>query len=282
MKIFLSSTCYDLADARSVLERFFASRGHVMLLSDRPSFPVAPNLHRHDMCVSAVGDAELFLLIVDRRRGAPYHSDQSISVTQAEFRAAKANNIPTLAYVRRAVFDERATWKKNPGLTPAHAEEVGVFEFISEIQSHPSGIWICAFDSVTNILDSLEAMTWQGEGLTALPSASANATVLPAFSGPAQRYLRPFLNEKEPNVVDADVLSRALAMLPPSGLVMIPTGFEEEHTSEFVTVTPVRPADSEGDSWYCARQLTPLGAMVRHELDRVLDRFVAARSAGSN
>ena len=47
MKVFLSSTCYDLVDLRAILEQYFEKRGDQPLLSDRVNFPVDPGQHRH-------------------------------------------------------------------------------------------------------------------------------------------------------------------------------------------------------------------------------------------
>jgi hypothetical protein len=114
VRVFLSSTCYDLPDARAVLERVLKERGDTPLLSDRATFPIDPARHRHDVCVREAGEADALILVIDRRVGAPFYRDSNITVTQAEFRAALAASVPIIAFVRQSVFDERATWSRNP------------------------------------------------------------------------------------------------------------------------------------------------------------------------
>jgi hypothetical protein len=155
MRVFLSSTCYDLPDARAVIERFLTERGDTPLLSERATFPISTHEHRHDVCVREAASADVLILIVDRRRGAPFYRDPSITVTQAEFRGALGADVPIIAFVRKAVFDERATWSRNPGLHPVHAEDEAIFHFVSEIQGARPGIWMYPFTDVNAIVDLL-------------------------------------------------------------------------------------------------------------------------------
>jgi len=158
MKVFLSSTCYDLADVRAVLEDYLARHGHIPLLNDRHSFPVDPGMHRHDVCVHGVGDANLFILVVDGRYGAPYARNHEISITHAEFKAA-AGNVPMIAFVRRSIWDERNTFRENPSLKPVTVDSAKTFELIDDVQAHPAGVWLVTqFDTVNNIIASLDSL----------------------------------------------------------------------------------------------------------------------------
>lgn len=113
MKIFLSSTCYDLVDVRAELERFLEQKGHELLLSDRANFPVDVGLHRHDVCINNVKLADLFILIVDGRFGAPYYKDKNLSITWAEFNEALNTGLKIIPFVRKDVFNERQTYNHN-------------------------------------------------------------------------------------------------------------------------------------------------------------------------
>jgi len=271
-RIFLSSTCYDLSDLRASLERELVSKGHSLLMSDRHNFPVDPSKHRHDVCVEQAGNADLMLLVLDQRRGAPYHRDNTISVTQAEYRSAKRSKVPIYAFVRRAVFDERLTWKANPGLKPVHAKEVEVFEFISEIQEDPAGVWIHQFLHVGDIIDSMAAMDLYGGGKQKAELAVEGGTPLTPLSRPAQRFLRQFLNGNiKDNTVTKQQLREALKFRP-LGASLRPLQSSEaaDYQGEFFIVVPVRPAEDDGTSWFFADQYTELGAMVRNELDAIL------------
>lgn len=271
-RIFLSSTCYDLVDLRASLERELASKGHSLLLSDRPNFPVDPSKHRHDVCVEVAGNADLMVLVLDQRRGAPYHRDKTISVTQAEYRGAKQSKVPIFAFVRRAVFDERLTWKANPGLQPVHAKEAAVFEFISEIQEDPAGVWIHQFVHVGDIIDSMAAMDLYGGEKQKDALVVEGGTPLTTLSRPTQRFLRQLLGEAiSGNTVTKQQLVDALKFRPLGGsLRPLQASDAADCQDEFFVVVPVRPAEDDGTSWFFADQRTELGTMVQKEIDTIL------------
>ncbi len=272
MEIFLSSTCYDLEDLRAVLERDLRAAGHKVLLSDRLNFPVDPSRHRHDVCVERARDANLMILVVDRRRGAPFHSDPSISVTQAEFRNATKVPIPVYAFIRRSVFDERETWKSNPTLNPVHAKDVDVFKFISEIQSHPSGVWINKFDDVTHITGAIAAMEpFGGQRRHELLLRQGRATI-ESFSRLTQRYLRNVLGAQ----ITEDAVSKSQLMKAldhsPLGSALHPMIWSQRsmHQTEFFDVVPIRPADDDGSSWFVVSQRTEAAATACSEIAKVI------------
>lgn len=157
MKVFISSTCYDLPDVRAVLEQYFEQRGHTPLLSDRNTFPVDAGLHRHRVCVEQARAADLFLLIVDARYGSPYVDDSSISITHAEFRAA-STSVPWLGFVRRRAWDERNAWNKHPTMPLEYVTDSRLCDFLNEVQKQERGMWLTPFDTVIDIVDRLNAM----------------------------------------------------------------------------------------------------------------------------
>ena len=162
MKIFLSSTCYDLTDLRAIVEDYFKKKGEILLLSDRNSFPINPREHRHDICLLNAKSADLFLLFLDKRFGAPYYKDKNISITWAEYRIAKENNVPIFVLIRENVFNERETWKVNgrkDDFKPAFTDKVETFKFIDEIQLANEGPWIGQFNNAVDVLEKMENLS---------------------------------------------------------------------------------------------------------------------------
>ncbi len=94
--------------------------------------------HRHDVCVDVARTADLLILVLDWRYGAAFVGSPEISVSWAEFRAARDAGVPVFAYVRRAIFNEQLTWKKNPGITPAHCRNAKTFELLDELPGSPA------------------------------------------------------------------------------------------------------------------------------------------------
>ncbi len=113
MKIFLSSTCYDLKDLRAEIENYLIKTNHEILLSDRAAFPIKAKTHRHDVCIENAELCDLFLIVIDTRYGAPYYKDPSISITWAELRKAIETKKNIMAFIRKDIFNERQSCRHN-------------------------------------------------------------------------------------------------------------------------------------------------------------------------
>jgi hypothetical protein len=160
MIVFLSSTCYDLADLRAEVEKFLTAKGHAILLSDRANFPISPGSHRHDVCLENVSKCDLFVVVLDRRYGAPYYKDLSISITWAELREALRTKKHIVAFVRQDIFNERLSFKHNKKLgnsfDPVFVDNLKTFDLIDEVQLASEGIWLQPFDNSVQIKEKLE------------------------------------------------------------------------------------------------------------------------------
>ena len=104
MRVFISSTCYDLIDLRAELEVFFREAAVTPILSDRPSseFETAPNQSSIEACLSNVRNCDVFLIILSNRYGR--HLQQAgydgISATHLEYCEAVKSGKPIRMYVR--------------------------------------------------------------------------------------------------------------------------------------------------------------------------------------
>lgn len=157
-KLFLSSTCYDLAETRVRIEAWARRRGYEPVLSDRANFPIDPNVHRHDVCLANAKRVDMFVLLVASRFGAPYYADSSISVTWAEFRAAAAAGVPIVVFVDKRVWDERNELRSQPEKEPVFTQDKRTFAFLSEVQGHPRGYWMQIFGAPDTIIECLDSI----------------------------------------------------------------------------------------------------------------------------
>jgi len=128
-RIFLSSTCYDLAPVREDLREHLIELGHEPLLSEYPSF------------------------LVGGRRGSLDDSSGK-SITNLEYESARQFDIPCFVFVNRSVDTLRHIWKKNPGtdFSPT-VDSPEVFEFIERI--HDENHWTFTFEKTREIKDIL-------------------------------------------------------------------------------------------------------------------------------
>ncbi|MGS1318048.1 DUF4062 domain-containing protein [Stenotrophomonas geniculata] len=112
-RVFISSTCYDLASERDSLLDFCQSFGFDVVLSERGDVFFHPDLHTHDACVSEIGSCHILVLIVGGRFGGKYVSSPDKSITNAEYSAAKEQNLPVFTFIKQDVLQDHNLWQKN-------------------------------------------------------------------------------------------------------------------------------------------------------------------------
>ena len=107
LKVFISSTCYDLSVVRSQLRNFLLEMGYEPVMSDYSDILFDPRLHTHTSCVQEVSACDIVVMIIGSRFGGAaipkamelvdidqlkdvsnspkiLDSDQTLSVTQLE------------------------------------------------------------------------------------------------------------------------------------------------------------------------------------------------------
>ena len=136
LKIFVSSTCYDLSIIRSQLKSFIENMGYDAVLSEYNDIFYDPQDHTHESCVKEVSNADIVILIIGSRfggRGIPNlqslidfktlstsslktrildHQDQ-LSVTQYEIFKAIESNIPVYCFVEESVWHDHRVYEEN-------------------------------------------------------------------------------------------------------------------------------------------------------------------------
>jgi len=112
MKIFLSSTCYDLKQIRSDLMDFLLNMGFTPILSEYSNFPIDPDKNTIDNCIDNVkNNTDIFVLIIGNRYGSQIAEEKSI--TNTEYLYAKSLGIPTYIFIDKAVLTIITVWEKN-------------------------------------------------------------------------------------------------------------------------------------------------------------------------
>src|ERR1043165_7251317 len=109
-RVFVSSTCHDLIDARAELEATIRDLGLLPVLSDRPTseFEVNPTIDSISSCVANVNSADFVIVLIDRRYGPPMKEGphQGMSATHIEVRRAVEAKKHIYYFVRdRFLFD---------------------------------------------------------------------------------------------------------------------------------------------------------------------------------
>lgn len=142
MKVFVSSTCFDLLDIRAEVSALLAEMGLSAVMSDCPTseFTQVPETNSIETCLVNVRSSDAALVILNQRYGPPLGSRgfDDVSATHLEYRAAIAEKgKPVYFYVRDRLHADHATWKKNKrrndlSLLWVESRDFGLFAFLDE------------------------------------------------------------------------------------------------------------------------------------------------------
>jgi hypothetical protein len=170
-RVFVSSTCYDLADERDDLTNFCNGFGFDALLSERGDVFFHPDLHTHNACVRETGNCQLFVLLIGGRFGGKYSVDKTKSITNAEYVAAREQGLPIFTFVKQDVLNDHNIWQKNrdkPFATdifyPSIEKQdyaIEIFNFIDQVRLAPTNNGFFGFRLSKEIFEFLRKQ-WAG------------------------------------------------------------------------------------------------------------------------
>ena len=118
MKVFISSTCYDLLDLRAELLADLRDLGVEVLLSDHKDsdfvVPSDPAVNSIEACLVNVRDSDVMIMILSQRYGSnlgpPFGK---VSATHAEYIEARKLEKPIYFYVRDRLDGDFGAWRRN-------------------------------------------------------------------------------------------------------------------------------------------------------------------------
>jgi len=188
MKIFLSSTAYDLGDFRAKIVDVLTKQKHEVIYHESPTFPAKVDLHSHDQCILAVEECDTIVCLLDRRYGGNYVGEMlanskpikftisgkdargeklkeelevpinKVSITWCELQRAYALNKNVITFARQRTLDEKETRRHNQYLKtfrPSYAERNELFDFIDWITKQKRNNWIIPFNNIVDFEDKL-------------------------------------------------------------------------------------------------------------------------------
>lgn len=188
MKVFLSSTTYDLVDVRAKVIEILTKHGHEVIFHESPTFPAKIDLHSHDQCILAVEQCDTIVCILDKRFGGSYSGDilnntaplkfsisgkdekgerlkvqielpkNKLSITWCELLRGYQLNKNIITFARQRTLDEKETRRHNQYLKtfrPAYAEKNELFDLIDWITKQRRNNWITPFNTVVDLEEKL-------------------------------------------------------------------------------------------------------------------------------
>ena len=190
LKVFVSSTCYDLSILRSDLRSFVLSLGYEPVMSDYADVLYDPRQHTHSSCIEEVKNCDMLIVIIGSRYGGrsvpaalekvdlqsmedilQYVKENKLqpSITQLEVLEALQNNIPIYTFIDKKVYYEHEVYEKNKDISgtiiyPAIDKQNTakyIFEFINFLRLRSTGNSIFQFEKMQDIEEILKKQ-WSG------------------------------------------------------------------------------------------------------------------------
>lgn len=155
MKIFLSSTCYDLKQIRSDLFDFITNMGFTPILSEYPNFPIDPDKNAIDNCIENVkNNTDVFILVIGNMYGSQIKGGKSI--TNTEYQYAKSLGIPTYIFIYKPLLNILPVWEQNKnGDYSKFVDSPKIFEFVQQIRDTEKK-WCFDFEKGQDIISTLK------------------------------------------------------------------------------------------------------------------------------
>lgn len=141
MKVFVSSTVYDLLDVRAEIADFLRSCEILPVLSDDKlsDFAVQPDKNSIETCLVNVDACDEMIVVLDKRYGPRLgaYGYEEISATHLEYRRFLKTNRQIHFFVRDRLEAEHAIWKGNKNKEEIEYKWIGkrdlaLFDFLEE------------------------------------------------------------------------------------------------------------------------------------------------------
>lgn len=166
------STDYDLRDYRRAIIERLAETNVCVSAFEQPDFPVEPDQHSHENCVTALKRTNIAILIVDKRYGGIFYDSAKVSITMQEYLTAIERHIPCLVFVNKNTWDEahaykvdlkasgQATEKFDVDYQCKYVSSVDTLHFVNKLEhaynEHGCSNWISFFDGIPELLSNVE------------------------------------------------------------------------------------------------------------------------------
>lgn len=194
LRIFVSSTCFDLAPIRGQIRTFIQDMGYEPIMSDYNDVLYDPRIHTHTSCIEEIGTCDLIILIVGSRFGGKaipeaiskvdfdalleksksvdhLKKKENISVTQLEVLKAVEIEIPIFTFIDNRLWNDHELYEKNkskpilkdiefPSIEKPETAEF-IFEFINFLRHRTRGNSINTFGKFEDIEQTLKKQ-WAG------------------------------------------------------------------------------------------------------------------------
>lgn len=194
LRVFVSSTCFDLSVLRGQLRSFIEGIGFEPVMSEYQDVVYDPKTHTHTSCIDEVVSCDMVVVVIGSRFGGKaipqavsrvdlealatasksteiLKRSENLSITQLEVLKAVSCSVPIFAFVDDRVWADHATYEKNKGKPIIDQIEFSsiekpetahyVFEFINFLRHRALNNSICPYGKYQDIEHALRRQ-WSG------------------------------------------------------------------------------------------------------------------------
>lgn len=190
VKVFISSTCYDLSTVRAQLRTYLNSSGYEPVMSDYNDILYDPREHTHTSCVNEVANCDMLVLLIGSRFGGrglleainridiesmknesrsvdSLITKENLSITQLEVLKAIEESIPIYTFIDQKVYYDHEFYEKNkdnadiikqihfPSIEKQETAEY-IFNFINFVRLRTKGNNIFQFNKIQDVEEVLK------------------------------------------------------------------------------------------------------------------------------
>ncbi len=170
LRVFISSTYFDLRVVRSELDRFVTDHGFECVEHEQNGIPWDKDVALEDSCYAEIGTCQMLVSVVGGRFGTESAGLSQYSISQRELREAQAVGKQVYIFVERDILQEHRTWKLNrqreadTTIEPikfASVDDTRIFRFLDEVYSLTKNNAIFPFGTAHDITKTLKDQ-WAG------------------------------------------------------------------------------------------------------------------------
>lgn len=163
MRIFVSSTVYDLIDIRAEIEALLRRLNVAPVMSDEKlsDFDSTFGANSIETCLLNVQNSDAVIVILDQRYGPKLgnYGFDDVAATHLEYRHALRHSKPIYFYVRDRLEADYNIWRRNANVQLSWAKNIGLLDFLGEhrqlISESLRNNWISSFTNSTDLIESI-------------------------------------------------------------------------------------------------------------------------------
>lgn len=156
-RVFISSTFYDLKQARNNIADFISSLGYEPVMHERAGVAYTQTTPLENDCYQELSSCDIVVCIIGNHFGSK-STESDLSITMNEIQNAIKSKKKVYIFIANDVYTENRTYllnKDSGNFKSAYTDDIKIHEFIAELNNTVKNRVIVPFDTTDQIIDTL-------------------------------------------------------------------------------------------------------------------------------